>query len=595
MPAETSVGPLVKILAKKAQAPADAPRPLPTAPTNRAALTNRGQLRAPDLVASAPTDALTQAPERVKAGLRKARLDHLTSGRRFDVRATKALKEITGQSITLDGLTRLYEKALQSGGMMAHSRVRITGSAQKDHFAYTVTYVDNQQRRVATARRRLVKHEDGSMELYRHGTWVDPEQRGRGFAANMLRQEIGLITALSDHSETRLTLWAGGARNPNKSADVQNVGVYVWAKAGFATAETPSSLALGGDKPRCEDDPGREAISDLGLMRRQFGLWLHAQVEAGTLSQPQAEALGTQAQHFEHPFEFAELSLGQITFNATVGDAQRPCALGKAFLLSELSPRWEGALKVNQPGAGMQRVQGYLAQAAAQEGQAEATRTAAWLADLSSEDPARQKSALATIGALGGTGFVPALNTLLNKQPELAETVKETLQKVRGRWKPPRAKITYSTHGGAARVFSLPNQYADLAKLSAGRLASIAVSDSDHRRAQAALQQLATNHMEKASKTVLEAATKVYKGYPDDERWLVRQSAVQILSKVPEEAGIPALIEASKTEDDINIMVALHRTLDNAEHPAAVEPADKLSVRIEVMKAEIEKALAELG
>ncbi len=594
MPAQTSVGALVKILAKKAQAPALASPPRTEAPTNSPAV-QPGQLRAPNLVAIAPTDGLTQAPERVKAGLRKARLDHLSSGRRFDVRGTKALKEITGQNITLDGLTRLYEKALQSSGMMAHSRVRITGSAQKDHFAYTVTYVDNQQRRVATARRRLVKHEDGSMELYRHGTWVDPEQRGRGFAANMLRQEIGLITALSEHPETRLTLWAGGARNPKKSADVQNVGVYVWAKAGFSTADSPSSLALGGDKPRCEDDPGREALSDLGLMRRQFGLWLDTQVEAGTLSQPQAEALGNQADRFEHPYEFAELNLGQSTFKATVGDSQRACALGKAFLLSELSPRWEGALKVNQGGPGMQRVHGYLAQATAKEGLAEAAQTASWLADLGSEDPARQKSALASIGAHGGTGFVPALNTLLDAQPELSQTVKETLQKVRGRWKPPRAKITYSTHGGQARVFSLPNQYADLAKLSAGRLASIAVSDSDHRRAQAALQQLATNHMEKASKTVLEAATKVYKAYPDDERWLVRQSAVQILSKVPEEAGMPALIEASKTEDDINIMVALHRTLDNAEHPAAVEPADKLSVRIEVMKAEIEKALAELG
>lgn len=585
----------MKILAKKAQATADAPPPATAVPTKSSAPTLSGQLRAPNLVATAPVDGHTQAPERARAGLRKARLDHLTSGRRFDVQGSKSLKAITGQAITLDGLTRLYEKALQSSGMMAHSRVRITGSAQKGHFAYTVTYVDNQQRRVATARRRLVQHEDGSMELYRHGTWVDPEQRGRGFAANMLRQEIGLITALSDHPETRLTLWAGGARNPKKSADVQNVGVYVWAKAGFATAQTPSSLALGGDKPRCEDDPGREAINDLDLMRRQLGLWIDTQVEAGSVTRPQAKALNAQAKRFEHPFEFAELGLGQTTFNASVGDAQRPCALGKAFLLSPLSPRWEGALKVNEGGPGMQRVEAYLAQAAAQEGQAEAAQTASWLADLGSQDPGRQKTALATIGALGGTGFVPALNALLDTQPELSDVVKETLQKVRGRWKPPRPKITYSTHGGQARVFSLPNQYADLAKLSAGRLGSIAVSDSDHRRAQAALQQLATSHMEKASKTVLEAATKVYKAYPDDERWLVRQSAVQILSKVPEEAGIPALIEASKTEDDINIMVALHRTLDNAEHPAAVEPADALSVRIEVMKAEIEKALAELG
>lgn len=589
------MGALVKILANKAQAITPALPPPEAAQVKRPLAVPSGQVRVPNLAATAPTVALAATPERPRAGLRKARLDHLTSGARFNVSGTKALKAITGQAITLDGLTRLYEKALQSSGLMAHSRVRITGAAQKDHFAYTVTYVDNQQRRVATARRRLVRHEDGSMELYRHGTWVDPEQRGRGFAANMLRQEFGMITALSDHPNTRLTLWAGGARNPKKSADVQNVGVYLWAKAGFSTADTPSSLALGGDKPRCEDDPGREALSDLGIMQRQFGLWLDAQVDSGGLSSKEAQSLRSKAQRFEDPFEFAELSHGDATFDAKVGDAQRPCALGKAFLLSPLSPRWEGALLVNQASPGMARVEGYLAEAAAKEGKAEATQTEGWLADLGSEDPARQKSALATIGALGGTGFVPALNELLMTQPEQADVVKETLQKVRGRWKPPRAKITYSTHGGQARVFTLPNQYAELAKLSVGRLASIAVSDPDHRRGQAALQQLATSHMEKASRTVLEAATKVYAAYPDDERWLVRQSAVQILSKVPDEAGIPALIEASKSEDDINIMVALHRTLDNAEHPAAVEPAERLAVRIEVMKAEIEKALAELG
>lgn len=555
-----------------------------------------GPLRAPGLSARAavqlpaPSD---HAPPR--AGLRKARIDHLTAGKRFDVSSTKALEAITGHALSLDGLSRLYEKALPSSRMMANTRVRITGSAQKGHFAFTVTYVDNLQRRVATARRRLIQHEDGSLELYRHGTWVDPELRGRGFSAHMLRQELSLMTALSDHPATRLTLWAGGARNPKRSDDLQNVGVYVWAKAGFEVATTPSVLAMGGDKPRCEDDPGREVLGDLDLIKRQFVRWLDAQVAQGNLPKSEAKAAQQAASKFEYPFEFAQLSPPGRSFTAQVGQVQRACGMGQAFLLSPLSPRWEGALRVHQRGPSMARAEAYIAENQGREGRGDEAVSQAWLQQLQSADPEVQKQALLQIGALGGTGFVEPLMALSQKQPELADAVRQTLLKVRGRYKPPRTKITYSTHGGQARVFSLPNQYADLERLSAARLAAIAVSDDDHRRAQAALQQLAAQHLDKVPQTVLEASHKLYARFPDDERWLARQSAVQILSKLPNELGMPALIEASKTEDDINIMVAIHRALDQAEHPGAVEPAEALGVRIEEMKAEIEKALAELG
>lgn len=418
---------------------------------------------------------------------------------------------------------------------------------------------------------------------------------GRGFAAQILRQELGMLTALSSHPETRLTLWAGGARDPQRGGALQSVGVYVWAKAGFEAAPAPSTLASGGDKPRCEDDPGRAELSDVALMRRQLGRWLDAQVEAGTLTPEAAAEVKTRAATLAQPHDFAALTGGAEAFPIQVGEGPKAGALGKAFLLSAHAPRWEGALKVNQAGPAMARAEAWVTAALARGGAVEAQQAEAWQAALRSGDDAKLTEALLHIGRAGGAALIEPLLALKAARPDLEAAVKDALLKVRGRWTPPRPKVTYAAPGGRNQAFTLPPQFAELAKLAPAKLLVIAVSDPDHRRAQAALQQLADKHLDKAAPVVEEAASKLYARFAGDEdRWLLRQAAVQILGKLPQEAGIPALVEASRVEDDINVMISIQRVLDNAEHPAAVEPAEQLGQRIEAMKAEIEKALAEL-
>ncbi|MCB9647489.1 MAG: hypothetical protein H6730_12940 [Deltaproteobacteria bacterium] len=532
-------------------------------------------LRAPGLEARAAT--VHEGPQAGggRGVFRRLRLDHLTSGKRFDPRCTEALVRITGHAITLDGLARAYEKALPSHGVLAAARVRVTGAVERDGFAYTVTFVDNMQRRIATTRRRLVRGEDGALELYQHGTWLDEDQRGRGFAARMLKQELGLLSALSEHPDTRMTLWAGGARDPHRGV-FQSLGTYVWAKAGFALAADPSPLAAGPDKPRCEDDPGREALGDLALMRRQLLRWVEGQVAAGAVT-PEAAA-AAEAAVLETPQDFAGLG---------------PGGLGRAFLLSDAAPRWPGVLYVNR--GGLEQAEAWVQAALTKGGEAELALGRSLQEDLRSGDDDRVRAALAHVGRAGGAAFVEPLLALEAARPELAEAVKDALLKVRGRWSPPKPKVTYTTHGGRAQAFTLPPQFAELARHSPPKLASLAASDPDFRLAQAALQQLADKHLDKAPKTVADAAAQLFARFTgDDDRWLARQAAVQVLARIPSEGGVPALIEASKVEDDINVMIAIHRALEGAEHPAAVEPSEVLGLRIEALKAEIERALAEL-
>lgn len=517
--------------------------------------------RRPELAATAPS-----------VTVRRSRLDHLTSGRAFDAKAARALQAITGQAISADGLTRLYEKALPTAPGLAPTRVRLTGAAEGDHFAFTVTWVDNLKQRIATARRRLVRHEDGSLELYRHGTWLDQDQRGRGFAAQVLRAELGLLLALGDHPEDKLTLWAGGARDP-KGRGLQSVGTYLWAKAGFDVAEAPSALAMSGDKPRCEDDPGPEALSDFALMQRQLGDWVASELAAGTLSAEAADRLRAAST----PHAIAQLEGG------------------KAFLLSDAAPRWAGTLSIRDEAGARGRVDDYIRQAGEAAAEAGARIVSGWQDGLRSDTVADVKAALEAVGRHGGVALAPDLEAVAARWPDLADQVRATQLKIRGRYRPPRPKVTYVTRGGRTETFSLPPAHADLQRMKAPKLASIAVGDEDFRRAQAALQQLAGQHLDKAPKLVLEAAEKVYARFADDEeRWLTRQAAVRVLERIPDEAGIPALVKASKTEDEINVMVAIHRALDTAEHPSAVVPGEKLEGRIERMKEEIERALAEL-
>lgn len=505
----------------------------------------------------------------------------LQAGEPFDAKVKAAFLEILGIEVNKAGLLALY------GAALPDRKARIYTSAEKDHLAFTITWVDNLGGTLATLRRKLRRHDDGALELYGHAQWVAPELRGLGVAAKVFQGEVAWLKACSSHPKSRLTLWAGSMTDPRQRAETEAVGKYVWANFGYDFHELlgpRSTLAATADKPRIDDDdPG---ATDRALMRRQLRRWLTAEVEAGRLPDAIVSALGKKIERLQHPWEVAALKV-------TIGGQQHP--LGKAFLLSKFAPRWEGAFWVQGKGKAQALAKSYVAQQRANVEVRRQARADALLAGLNTPDPEALKKALLEVGRYGGEGCLSSLRTLAHDRPELATEIETAMLQVQGKWVPPRPAPVYFVGGGLrdpAR-FEIPAEFKALEGAKVEELLA-KVAEGERRLATAALDILAGLHLKDAAPAVMAAALQLYDRFPGDDHWWARRNAVAALGKIPEEAGLPALIERSATEDDINVMVALHQQLDRAESPAAEAPAAALLKRIETMKAEIERALAEL-
>jgi hypothetical protein len=527
----------------------------------------------PERAAHRLPNILSPAQRQLLAGLQ--------AGDPFDAKVKAAFLEILGTEVNRGGLLALY------GAAVPDKKARIYTSAEKDHVAFTITWVDNLGGTLATLRRKLRRHDDGALELYGHAQWVAPELRGLGVAAQIFQSEVELLKACSSHPKSRLTLWAGSMADPRQRAETESVGKYVWANFGYDFHELAgprSSLATTADKPRIEDDePG---TSDRALMRRQLKRWLAGEVEAGRLPDAIVSALGKKIERLQHPWEVATLavSLG--------GERQ---TLGKAFLLSKLAPRWEGAFWVQGKGKAQGLAKDYVAQQRRGVEDRRLARSDALLAKLNTPDPEALKKVLLEVGRYGGERCLSPLRSLAHDRPELAAEIETAILQIEGKWVPPRPAPVYYSGGGLRDPgrFEIPAEFKALENATIEELADKVV-EGERRLATAALDIMVGLHLKDEAPTCLAAATFLYDRFPGDDHWWARRSAVAALGKLPDEAGLPALIERSTAEDDINVMIALHQQLDRAENPAAEAPAAALLVRIDVMKAEIERALAEL-
>lgn len=524
-----------------------------------------------------------EAPHQVRAQPRtqaqRALLQALASGDPFDDKVAQAFTAILGAPIHKAGLLDYYGAALPG------RRVRIAASKEKDHLAYTITWLDNLGDPVATLRRKLRRHDDGALELYGHAQWVDPQLRGQGVAALVFERELEWLKACSPHPHTRLTLWAGAMADPRRRGEPEAVGKYVWANFGFDFAEAHgerSGLAATADKPRIEDDD--KALTDRALLKRQLKRFLTAEVEAGRLSPDREKILIRAVERLRHPWEIVALP--------GPGGAR---GLGKSFLLSKLAPRWEGTYRVNAKGAASSLAKSYLGQ---QKSGIPAQRekwASGHAASLKVEDPEQLKQALKTVGRHGSAALLEGLRSLRSTRPELEAEIDTAILQIEGKWVPPRPTVTY-TVGGAGRDparFEVPAEFKALEKATPAELAA-KVNDGERRLATAALDILAALHSKESPEVVLTAAIQLYDRFPGDDHWWARRNAIYALGRLPDERGLPALIERAPVEDDINVMIALHQQLERAEDPAAEGPAEVLLRRIDALKAEIERALAEL-
>lgn len=527
-------------------------------------------------------------------GLRRSAL---VKGAMFEPLLAKRLESITGLAITKAGLGSIYAAALPD------TRVKLSAFTSKDGvFEYSIAWIGNLAEPVATVRRKLVRHDDGALELYAHGAWVDEEHRGRGLSAKVQAAETALLALLSSHPKTRLSLWAGSTSNPKKRSEQQTLGPYVWAQHGFDFASrhgVKTQLGLNTARARCPGDDGTLAeLGDHALVKHQLVKFVDAHVAAGTLvlDADARAALFAAIDGASTPAELARLEVAGQTLEAKVGEATLRCGLGKAFFLSSDAPRWEGVLFVHDhrsPSAAIARA--CAAQAS--------SRSSAWLErldaglarDLASDDDAVKKAAVERAGTLGGPRWIERLQHIADRAPALADDVERAILRIEGRWRPPVPRYEYTAWvPGAPRKVEVPRELAELTTLDEAALAE-RVKSAAPRVAATALELFAEKTAESSPESVRDAAKALALRILGDDAWFQRKTAVDVLGRLPKRSGLEAIAALSSSEDDINVMIAMSRWLEATDDPALAAATSALAERIEVMKEEIRIALAELG
>ncbi|MCK6549017.1 hypothetical protein L6R52_24440, partial [Myxococcota bacterium] len=506
------------------------------------------------------------------------------------------LEAITGLAITKAGLGSIYAAALPD------TRVKLSAFTSKEGvFEYSIAWIGNLAEPVATVRRKLVRPDDGAIELYAHGAWVDEEHRGRGLSAKVMEAELALLALLSTHPGTRLSLWAGSTSNPKKRSEQQTLGPYVWAEHGFDFASrhgVKTTLGLNTARARCPGDEGElAALGDDALVKHQLRKFVDARVADGTLALDAGAkaALFDAIERAKTPADLSRLDTGHV-LDAKVGESTVRCPLGKAFFLSGEAPRWEGVLFVNDRAAPSAVIARAAAAQAEQKAKAWTERLDVGLArDLASDDETVKKAAIERAGTLGGARWIERLQKIAERTPELSDDVERAILRIEGKWRPPVPRYEYTAWvPGAPRKVEVPPELKELTTLDEAGLAE-RVRGAAPRVAATALELLAEKRAETAPDEVRDAAKALAARIPGDDTWFQRKTAIDVLGRLPKRAGLEAIAELSASEDDINVMIAMSRWLESSDDAALAAPSSALAERIEVMKEEIRIALAELG
>lgn len=366
-----------------------------------------------------------------------ASISALTRGEAFGPRKAEALKKVTGHNITRSGLENLYGSVLPD----THAFVsNLSIDRRSGGVDFSVKWLNNEGQQVAKLNRRLARHDDGDVELYSHGCWVEPSHRSRAISAAIMQKEIDLLKNLSPHPRTRLSLWAGGMRDPKNPANFQPLGAYVWATMGFDCAQTHgprSRLPKGGaNKKRCELEAKEHwEVPDFDFAKMMFGAWVDEAAEQGSLpDDPEVlQGLRDAAEQCHNMWALATLNVPGLNVDVDVGGRKSSCHIGKAFLLSEQAPRWEGVFLANgKPDNFHALAQDYCApridkaQTSFQQAQRALAET------LDGDDLDAKKAALQTIAKTGDSTWTDTLKGLAEAEPDLKAEALRALRHILG-------------------------------------------------------------------------------------------------------------------------------------------------------------------
>jgi hypothetical protein len=308
----------------------------------------------------------------------------------------EAVRAVLGKSLTRQAVAGLYENAVPG----AHANV-VYVPTRDGGMSVNVSLRNGDGDSIAMLSRTFQRGEKGELNLHRGSVWVEPEYRGHAITDRTGLLEIALLRGLSDHPESKITLQAGGASGGQH--DRQELGKYAWARAGL--------FGFGHKETR---DGVQSPAQQLEGMRQAYAGWVASQ----ELSEGVKQSLIGLSHSWDHPHDVATTSWPGLTIPVKSADekSSRPCEVGKAFLLSEAAPRWNGECHVNAPlppegVAGLDRMR----QRVARSDQQLATRDRAWATQLQI-DP---EQTLRKIARDGGKEWVEKLQGV----PGAADTV----------------------------------------------------------------------------------------------------------------------------------------------------------------------------
>jgi hypothetical protein len=369
--------------------------------------------------------------------VRKFALESLTCGEPFKPEVAQHIASLVGSKVTAEGLLNAYRAALPG----THAIID-TPEIAPSKVTYRVRWLNNAGEELARLERDLIKDKDGSLELHRFGTWVDPSQRGRGLSAHIFTAETGLMKALSEHPRTRFTLVAGGSSKTQRSPE-QVVGAYAWGNFGFDFAEYHGIDTFDGygKLARWADDAKTTAhLSDVELLRTRFHSWVDDKVNSGELPNEPAfvSELKDTCKLWRHPWEISHFDVKGVSLDVDLGGRKVPCHIGKAFLTSGDAAFWKGAFLVNSsktkgPSRTGHKVNASYVQETLSKATANDARRQTQLArDIESPTHVTRLAAVEKIGVEGGPEWTAALNKAKKGDPKLGPAVNEALRLIRG-------------------------------------------------------------------------------------------------------------------------------------------------------------------
>lgn len=352
-------------------------------------------------------------------------LASLQIGKPLGFEAARMVRELTGVSITRDGLAQLYE------GCLPGTKVFVEAKSAYSSFEYSINWIDSDGVTVARINRRMGKDQDGALELYSHGCWTDSTHRDRALSAKVMAQETEMLRALSSNPKTRLSLWAGGMKDPNNPENFQPIGVYVWANMGFDAAQNHglrSKLPMGGAfRDRCvEDKDAFRQYTDFSLAKHVFRSWLKEMVDKGHIpDRPEITAmLEVATREWTSMWHISTFKVDGLSIPVELGGRKLACDIGKAFMLSGRAPRWEGVFFVNQRESSAHAVADLYSRSKIAQADTDLSKQIErWLADMASPERQVHAPAILALGKSGDLDLVPTLEAAKDghASPELIQ------------------------------------------------------------------------------------------------------------------------------------------------------------------------------